>query len=445
MTKNIKFLLAIVLLCMAVPLAVAQTGRLLQSGPMVGYADKKEVMLWVQTTQAAQVRIEYFEQGKPAPRFRTAEVGTNAAQAFTARLLADKVEPGRKYTYELFINNKRVALNYPLAFQSQMLWEHRTDPPAFKFVAGSCAYVNEPEVDRPGKPYGGDFEIFKSILAQQPDFMMWLGDNVYLREVDWNTRSGVIHRYTHSRSQPELQPLLGSVHHYGIWDDHDYGPNDSDRSYWLKETTDEVFKLFWPNPNFVNGAKGGVTGTFMWNDAQFFLLDNRYFRSPNDLKIGKRVIIGDDQLQWLIDALAFSKAPFKFVAIGGQVLNPDASFERYAAFPEERERLLSAIREANIPGVIFLTGDVHHGELTRMDRPGTYPLYDLTSSPLTAGTYSPEPANNTMRVPGTLVTERNFATLEVTGPRRDRVLTIRMHNTQGKELWNKVIRAQELR
>ena len=47
------------------------------------------------------------------------------------------------------------------------------------FAIGSCSYVNEPEFDRPGKPYGSNFEIFNSINNKNPDFMLWLGDNMY--------------------------------------------------------------------------------------------------------------------------------------------------------------------------------------------------------------------------------------------------------------------------
>jgi alkaline phosphatase D len=117
--------------------------------------------------------------------------------------------------------------------------------------------------------------------------MMWGGDNFYYREPDWNTRTGMIHRNTHSRSIPEIQPLLGSVHHYAIWDDHDYGPNDADRSFWNKNMSLEMFKLFWANPNYIFENEA-CTGTFQWNDVQFFMVDNRWFRTPNDNHTGDR-------------------------------------------------------------------------------------------------------------------------------------------------------------
>ncbi len=418
----------------------------LRSGPMVGYSEMREVLLWVQTRESARVQIFYREKGTQEEEAATAEVTTLAHNAFTAKLIADQLEPGRIYSYRLTIDGATVPLDYALEFRTQELWQWRHDPPAFTFALGSCAYINEPVYDRPGRPYGAGYEIFNTILEQKPEFMLWLGDNVYLREADWYSRSGIFKRYSHTRAVRELQPLLASVHQYAIWDDHDYGPNDSDRSFRNKATTLEAFTAFWGNPTFGINGRPGTTTMFEWADAQFFLLDNRYYRSPNDRTTGERTILGAEQRQWLIDALAGSRAPFKFVVIGGQVLNPVARFENHATFAEERDWLIRTITAENIPGVIFLTGDRHHTELSRLSRRGTYPLYDLTVSPLTAGPNTrSQNEGNTLRVEGTNVHERNFATISISGPRTDRQLEIRVFNKNGKQLWSRQLRAQDLR
>ena len=111
---------------------------------------------------------------------------------------------------------------YKLRFQTLKLWQHREEPPPFRVALGSCAFVNEAPYDRPGRGYGNDYEIFMSINDRRPDIMLWLGDNTYLREPDWNTRTGVLNRYTHTRSLPQMQPLLAASHNYAIWDDHDF-------------------------------------------------------------------------------------------------------------------------------------------------------------------------------------------------------------------------------
>ena len=51
--------------------------------------------------------------------------------------------------------------------------------------------------------------------------MLWLGDNVYLRE-DFHGQQSIYDRYTHT-STPEMANLLSSASNYAIWDDHDYG------------------------------------------------------------------------------------------------------------------------------------------------------------------------------------------------------------------------------
>lgn len=418
---------------------------LLQSGPMLGYADYREVLLWVQTKAEAKVHFTYYEIDNSAKRYRTADFATKKNEGCVAKLVADQVEPGKRYWYDLYINNKLVKRPYPTEFQTLTLWQWRTDPPEFTVATGSCFYVNEEQYDRPGTPYGSEYEIMQAIHSKRPDLMLWLGDNTYLREVDWNTWTGIIRRWTNTRSIPELQPLLASTHHYMIWDDHDYGPNDSDRGFWNKEQTLAAFKLFSGNPNYgVHGA-GGIASRFEWGDVEFFLLDNRWFRTPNRRLTGERHILGNKQIHWIIDALSTSRATFKIVAIGGQVLNTAAVYENYANYEEERTEFLDAIKKNGIQGVFFIDGDRHHTELTMMPREETYPLYDLTVSSLTAGvnTKSGDEAN-TLRVQGTHVMKHNFATLKFSGPRKERVMTITIFDKDGNEIWTRRITAKEL-
>ncbi|WP_442266506.1 alkaline phosphatase D family protein [Tenacibaculum sp. ZS6-P6] len=418
----------------------------IQSGPMVGYSTMREVLLWIQTKKSSEVHFEYFDKENPKKRFQTEKYITEKKNGFVASLIADKVLPGKQYIYEIYLNGKKVKRNYPLEFQSQTLWQWRTDPPEINFAIGSCTYVNEPRFDRPGKPYGSNYEIFTSIYKQKPDFMLWLGDNTYLREADWNTRTGFLHRYTHTRSLKELQPLLASTHNYAIWDDHDFGPNDSDGSFPLKNTAVEMFKLFWGNPNYDALNNGGITGSFQWGDLDFFLLDNRYYRTANKNFTEKREMLGKDQIDWLINALSSSRAPFKFIAIGCQVLSSEAMHENYATFPEERAYLIRKIREAKIEGVIFLDGDRHHTGLSKMkESDRVYPLYDLTCSPLTSGSHPSKEENNVYKLEETLVGKHNFGMLNVSGPRKNRVLNIKILDKNGNELWSKNIKANDLK
>jgi alkaline phosphatase D len=298
------------------------------------------------------------------------------------------------------------------------------------------------------KPYGGDYQIFKTIARQKPDAMIWLGDNIYYREADWLNETAMRYRYAHSRSLPEMRELLASTHHYAIWDDHDFGPNDSDRAYRTREASLRIFKDYWANAAYGTPEAPGCFSRFEWNDLEFFLLDDRYYRSPNpSLTNPKKQMFGEAQMQWLMDALVSSNATFKIVAGGNQMLNPMMPHEAFGKFPDEQKRLIDFIREARVHGVLFLSGDRHHTELIKRKEPGLYPLYDFTSSPLTStpAERRKDEENNPARVPGTWVTGvRNFGLIEASGARNQRKLVLKAVDANGKEWWTHEIRESEL-
>ncbi len=416
--------------------------NLLQSGPMVGYAEMREVLLWVQTKKAAEVKIRYQNVANKSQVFWTNVIKTRKESGFTAKLLADSVEAGAKYEYELFINNQKINLSYKTEFQSLPIWKFRTEPPNFSFATGSGTYVNEEKYDRPGKGYGGEYEIFPKMLEKKPDFMIWLGDNIYLREADWGSWTGIVHRYTHTRSFPQMQAFLASVHQYAIWDDHDAGDNDTDGSFWKKDETLKAFELFWANTSYGFNDMKGTMSFFRWNDVDFIMLDNRYYREPNK-KVGEnKTQLGKQQLEWLKNSLATSEATFKFVVLGGQFLTSVKDFETYMnnGFQNERQEIIDFIVQNNIKNVIFLVGDRHYSEMSVLKKQGQPTIYEATISPLlSTPSYSAVKEKNDFRVEGTAVFERNFGIFEVSDTFKNRKITIRCFSVQGKELWNYVI------
>lgn len=410
----------------------------IQSGPMLGYNSMREVAVWVQTQRAEEINFSWWEKG--SKNIQSKQYYTFEEHSFTAHLIADFLAPGTRYRYKIVLKNSQDSTYGE--FVTQALWQHRTDPPNFSFITGSCAYTNEENYDRPGEPYGKGNDIYKVIAQQNAEFMLWLGDNIYLREADWSSRSGIRHRYTHFKSLDELQDLWSSMHHYAIWDDHDYGPNDADRSFIGKELTLEAFKDFWANPTYGINDAPGITTQFSYNDLDFFLLDNRYYRSPNDRKTGKREILGEKQIQWLIDALVYSKATFKFVAIGGQFLSPAAIWENHASYPEEREHILQLIEKEGIKNVVFLSGDRHKTELSKLCLKNGINVYDFTSSPLTSKSYDSSNEGNNLRVKGTHLSTQNFGKLTVNDSFENRKLIISSYNAEGEKVWEKTIEKQ---
>lgn len=403
----------------------------IKSGPMMGYLAMREASVWVQTEKEATVKMAYWIAGKELQKFYSPVVNTKLEDGFTAHLIAPNLTLSTVYNYEIIVDNKPIKATYPQTFTTRELFKWRKDAPDFNFAAGSCTYINEPEYDRPGKGYGSNPKIFESMATDKPNFMLWLGDNMYLREPDWDSKSGIYHRNTHTRSTKEMQKFLTTSHHYAIWDDHDYGPNDSERSYYMKDVTLKAFKDFWSNPNYGVGKSEGITGFFDWYDCDFYLMDDRWYRSPQG---AEGEMLGKTQMDWLIEAVTSSKSRFKFICIGSQVLNSLTSAENLSQFPAERKRLIDALDENNVKGVIFLTGDRHHSEVSKYVTEDGDTFYDFTVSPLTSGTGNNEKEANRNRVPNSFIGVHNYAIFNVTGTGKERKVKVTYKDVEGKVL-----------
>ncbi|MCZ6673498.1 MAG: alkaline phosphatase D family protein [Verrucomicrobia bacterium] len=455
----------------------------LESGPMIGYATMAEVLIWVQTTGPAKVQIKYWHKGDPATKWLTEPIRTKNDTAFVAKCLADKVRSDASYDYEVWIDGGKVTPRFrdgyreggpiPLEFSTPKNWRFREEGHRvfdFSIGFGSCAYINqEGGYDRlGGKPYGGGYEIFESIYEKDPDLFIWLGDNVYLRESDWSSRTGIFQRWTHDRSLPHLRGLLASTPNYAIWDDHDYGPNNAGWEFWNKDQTAEAFSLFFGNPSAGLPGTPGIFSFFNYGDANFYLLDNRTYRDgPEHLKPfdRERDMLGKEQVDWLVSSLKYRQGQstdgwtpsypsnFNIICVGNPVLADPRTDDSYRMFDEEWQYLMDRIMEEGIDGVVFLSGDVHFSEVNVLElkgggqpgKPGkaglkgkTYRFIEFTCSPLTSGASSGSNKNETRLdiFPGKMdqIKERNFATLAFSGPLDDRKMTIKYFDTEGELL-----------
>ena len=433
----------------------------LQVGPMLGYASMAEVLILVQTDEPAEVRIDYWPEGQPSQRFWTDTIRTEKRTGFVARCLADQVKAGTRYAYRVYIDGMPVDPEFregyregtiPLHFETPRNWRFREEGHAifdFSVGFGSCAYINEEGgYDRlNGRPYGDAYQIFEKIYEVDPDVFIWLGDNVYYREPDWTSRTGMIHRWTHDRSIPELRPFLANIPSYAIWDDHDYGPNDIGRDFWHKKLATEVFGIFNGNPTAGLPELPGIFSYFAWGDVHFYLLDNRTYRTVAKLNpepFGyEEQQLGKAQIDWLVESMKQNRnqsessypCTFHVVAIGNQVLSPfpGDSLQRWE---KEWQYLFDRLVAEEIHNVIFISGDVHFAEVSRMEYKGMA-FWDVTSSPLTAGPWAGSDASdNPYRVdvfPGEpdRYPDRNFATLSFEGPLTQRRAVIRYFNSDG--------------
>lgn len=463
-TKCLSFGL---LICLNRLPAKAQNVELV-SGPMLGFVELRTATIWTEFSQKPEnLEIEFAPTTDPSgkkvsfgimdePTMNGSVNITNDYGHFVVKFLLSNLSPQTKYTYSILAGRKKKDVLASGHFTTQTFWQWRTPVPDFSFITGSCSYFNQPEYDRlQGKSYGGDSSIFQNMAKEKADFMLWLGDNWYTRVPDYFSEWGLYYRAGRDRAQPILQPLLQAMPQMAIWDDHDFGPNDAGSNYVLKSASRNVFKNYWCNNSFGENGQGIYT-QFTWNDVDFFLLDDRWFRSNDDMTDSvngnpnaEKQMFGKQQMTWLKNALLQSNnnpnISYRFIVNGSQILNPLSPYDCLRHFSVEYKELMSFIEQQEIKGLLFLTGDRHHSEIIKLERPGNYTLYDITASPLTSGigiTKDPE-RSSPYRV--TKETDaQNYARLSFTGPIKQRKLLVEFVGIDGRVLDNWVINLQDL-
>lgn len=280
--------------------------------------------------------------------------------------------------------------------------------------------------------------IWKALNSKKPDIMVFMGDNLYFKHSDLNqdtTLDTLTIYYDRLAKTPGLQLLReSSTEILAIWDDHDYGTNDSDSTFPLKKLAQSKFLNFWyDTPIDVELSPGIYRSVFYTvgdKTMQVILLDTRFFRTPwkRDLRVDEQsygaivpttesgeTMLGEEQWTWLEDRFQ-QQVNLHILVSSIQVLPVDHDSERWDGMPKERERLLQLVSNASTYTII-LSGDRHLAEASKLPRSEytdlKYDLYEFTSSPMTSGAGHGRKEVNRYRVLKHNVRVNNFGLLTI--------------------------------
>ncbi len=456
--KHFLFIAGIILL-LTQQVGAQKTKSLVKSGPMLGYVEHRAALVGLEVTADADlVEIEYWEAKKPTKRNRIPYMGELGKKYNPIHFVLEELEMNTDYEYAIYVNKVLQQCPAPVPYQlhTKELWEWRKPAPDFTFLTGSCLYINDSIYDRPGKGYGQTTKILQPMAAEKADFNLWMGDNIYFRDPDLTSPAGMAYRYSHDRAVTDLQPLLVARPNFALWDDHDFGPNDSDRSFRLKHTARDLFMKYWGNMTYGEQDEG-IYSSFTWSDCDFFMMDDRSFRASDNMtemidgKPNKqKTYWGRNQLNWLQNALLTSKAPFKFVVNGGQFINNMDTKEAFYNFPAEYQEFMQFLTNSRINGVVLLSGDRHFSEVLELQQPNEgYKIYEITNSSLTSTTYSnmkePELSNPLVSAGSVIKDENNYGRFSISGERNERKLHYEVLNVAGKKVYELTLNEKDLR
>jgi len=419
--------------------------------PVAGHFTHDTVRLWIQADDPARAAVMFkpvSASGGEAPHTRPVILETR--NACSAILEIDKLKPDTRYEYTVLLDASRASKTRYFRTAPAP----NAPPSEFRVYLGSCAYAEA--MSPSGNPYGDEFHIFDTMASQmqadkQPHFMLWLGDNLYFRpkgkflgEADYASVERMAVRYRDVRSKSMFQKLFAATHHYAIWDDHDYGPNDSDKTFALKADALRLFRQYWPNPDMGSKDSPGTWTLFRHQDAEFFLLDDRYYRdNEKDAAIDAKTMFGAAQLAWLKKSLSASTAAFKLVCNGSQLLSEDENGRQsgWHNYRNERDDFLAWLAKEKIVGLLFLSGDRHNTQVFQVKPEGMPAVYEFSCSPFTSrlSKLSKRDRANPRLVADLAIEQRNFGTLEFTGRGKTRRIVARCFDSSGKPLWERTL------
>ncbi|BAM41410.1 ankyrin repeat containing protein [Theileria orientalis strain Shintoku] len=258
-------------------------------------------------------------------------------------------------------------------------------------------------------------KMYDTIINYNPDLFLFTGDNFYT-EKSCCTKECIYEAYLKMVNHPPFQEFKRKVKRFdGIYDDHDYGVNDGDATFPHRDFAQQLLLDFMDKPedHYRRKRRGGyysqsyVDPKDPTNHVKVIVLDVRYHRSCIydcicrlcDINVFvqryiliKRMInsifgigcdqqgdvLGDEQWKWFESQLFESEARAHVIVSSFQVFTKCAMGESWGHLPFAKKRLLDLLEAAQPKKPIFLSGDIHYGELIEK-----YGFVEWTSSSLT--------------------------------------------------------------
>jgi alkaline phosphatase D len=270
-------------------------------------------------------------------------------------------------------------------------------PQTVRFASASCQNYQD-----------GYYTAHADIAAQQPEFVVFLGDYIYeggAAEVGVNnvvrthgtdecmTLDDYRNRYALYKSEPDLQAAHRAAPWYVIWDDHEVENNyagvtaqgGGDAHDFLVRRR-AAYTAWWehqpvdlPPPSADVNDDYPIYRAMRWGDLlSVTLLDGRQYRSDQacgdqtlDLDPAcpetfdaTRTMIGDAQEAWLFDQLGSSGSVWNVIGqqtVFGNVTLADAvlNYDQWDGYPVQRNRIVDRLATDQIVDVVVLTGDIH--------------------------------------------------------------------------------------
>ena len=431
--------------------ALAST-NLLPQGIAVGDVTSQSALLWLRTDGPMMVQVEWApvsvwdlvsKMGTAvAPVARTSRFTTGSETDFTLTIPLEELTPATRYRWYVFAG-LRGHEGIPTEARVAARGEFTTLPDVKSHVPVTFAWSGDLGGQGRCRRGAAGYPIFDVMRAQQPDFFLFLGDTMYADNLcpsppnepgaDFLAMTLAEYRARHrdQRGAEALRRFLGSVPISVIWDDHEVRNNFAGSFDSQMSAGRQALREYWPIRVAADDAHRLYRTVRAGADLELFILDTRQYRSRNADQDGPaKTMLGERQLQWLLNGLTESTATWKVIVTtvplsiskGGGVAVPGndgwAGGTDGTGFERERQVIVDRILGRKMRNVVFLAGDVHYVQANVYDPngDGTPDFHEFMVGPLSAAPGPQTPASAGLR-PTRLINEggyMNFGLIRVT-------------------------------
>ncbi|MGI9657322.1 MAG: alkaline phosphatase D family protein, partial [Gaiellaceae bacterium] len=196
-----------------------------------------------------------------------------------------------------------------------------------------------------------------------PSLFLIAGD-FYYADIGENNPDRFREQFQRALTRPAQAALYREVPVAYTWDDHDYGPNDADRTAPSREAARAIYRETVPHYELAAGAGDeAIYQAFTMGRVRFLLTNTRSERDPSALPAGdQRSMLGVEQKRWLKEELLAANGTYPVIVWVNSVpwiAEPSPGGDNWSGFAEERAELSNFIADNAIEGIVMVSGDAH--------------------------------------------------------------------------------------
>jgi len=227
-------------------------------------------------------------------------------------------------------------------------------PMSFRICFASCAST------------GSNHRIFRTLKDLRPLFFVHMGDFHY-EDIEDNDPSLFRQAFDRVLTSPGQGNFYRSTPIAYVWDDHDFGQDDSDGTSPSKPAALQVYQQFVPHYplNPIDGKVRTIQQAFTVGRIRFLMLDVRSERTPEEIPDGpNKTMLGKEQLEWLRSELQEASQRYPLVILVNPVpwitRDSPGKWDGWEPYGHERTLIAGMIQEAGLVNrLIMLSGDGH--------------------------------------------------------------------------------------